>query len=98
MTNRDMLANDLNAICCELSETFCGNMSCTSCLSEGLAKAGYRKATDVAAEIFAEIERLLSANMSGEFRCDSVEWFDYYELHLAEDIAELKKKFTEDVE
>lgn len=60
-----------------------------------LYRNGYRKASDVAAEIFAEIELLLSANMSGEFRGDSVEWFDYYELHLAEDIAKLKKKFTE---
>ena len=59
MTERDRLANELNIICPELCETFCGNMSCTSCLSEGLAKAGYRKASDVAAEIFEEIENFI---------------------------------------
>ena len=41
---------------------------------------------------FAEIESKLQANMSGEFRGDSIEWFDYFDLHLAEDIAELKKE------
>lgn len=51
---------------------------------------------EVAREIFAEIEeRLLPSNTSGEYRGDSIEWFDYYDLHLAEDIAELKKKYTE---
>lgn len=49
---------------------------------------------EVAREIFKEIERLLSANQNGEFRGDSIEWFDYFDLHLAEDIAELKKKYT----
>lgn len=56
---------------------------------------GYRKASEVAEEIFAEIENKLQANMSGEFRGDSIEWFDYFDLHLAEDIAELKNKYTE---
>ena len=52
---------------------------------------------EVAREIFEEIEnRLLPSNTSGEFRGDSIEWFDYYDLHLAEDIAELKKKYTGD--
>lgn len=51
---------------------------------------------DVAREIFEEIEILLSANASGEFRGDSIEWFDYFDLHLAEDIAELKKKYMEE--
>lgn len=51
---------------------------------------------EYAREIFEEIEdRLLPSNMSGEFRGDSVEWFDYFDLHLAEDIAELKNKYTE---
>lgn len=51
---------------------------------------------EAAREIFKEIEnRLLPSNTSGEFRGDSVEWFDYYDLHLAEDIAELRKKYEE---
>ena len=53
--------------------------------------------SEVAREIFAEIEqKLLPSNTSGEFRGDSIEWFDYFDLHLAEDIAELKKKYTEE--
>ena len=51
--------------------------------------------SEVAREIFEEIEPLLSANMSGEYIDESNEWFDYFDLHLAEDIAELKKKYTE---
>lgn len=62
-------------------------------VADYLISKGYRKASEVAREIFAEIERLLFANQSGEFRGDSVEWFDYFDLHLAEDIAELKKKY-----
>ena len=53
----------------------------------------------VAREIFEEIEqRLLPSNMNGEFRGDSVEWFDYFDIHLAEDIAELKKKYESEGE
>lgn len=52
--------------------------------------------SEVAREIFEEIERLLSSNQSGEFRGDSIEWFDYYDLHLAECIAKLKKKYTKE--
>jgi hypothetical protein len=69
----------------------------TSCYSEAdedcLVKMLEKLASNMAREIFAEIEQLLSANMSGEFRGDSVEWFDYFDLHLSEDIAELKKKY-----
>ena len=69
--------------------------SCDECIAQTLYNAGYRKQSEVAREIFEEIEnRLLPSNTSGEYRGDSVEWFDYYDLHLAEDIAELKKKYT----
>lgn len=51
---------------------------------------------EAAREIFKEIEnRLLPSNASGEFIGVTNEWFDYYDLHLAEDIAELKKKYEE---
>jgi hypothetical protein len=50
---------------------------------------------EVAKQIFEEIENKLSANMSGECidSADTLKWFDYFEIHLAEDIAELKKKY-----
>lgn len=92
------IANDLNMHCCSLAEQFCGEMSCNSCITNYLYNAGYRKASEVAEEIFAEIEEKLSANLCGEFREDSIEWFDYYSLLLAEDIAELKKKYTDERE
>jgi hypothetical protein len=59
MTERDRLANELNIICPELCETFCGNISCASCITDGLKKVGYRRETDVAAEIFEEIESFI---------------------------------------
>lgn len=52
-------------------------------ISELLAKQGYRKASEVAEEIFAEIEYLIwqhDTHPAGE---------------LTEDVAELKKKYTE---
>ena len=58
-----------------------------------LPRADVAPKSEVAREFFEEIERVLPANMSGEFRGDSIEWFDYFDLHLAEDIAELKKKY-----
>jgi hypothetical protein len=49
---------------------------------------GYRKASDVAREIFEEIEETLAHHYE--------EWdFCYYDDYLGEDIAELKKKYTE---
>jgi hypothetical protein len=56
--------------------------------AESLYNAGYRKATEVAREIFAEIEGFLSEKKFGTF------YFNY----LNDLIAELKKKYTEDGE
>lgn len=65
--------------------------------AKGYLNRIYGIRADVAREIFEYIEeRLLPSNTSGEFRGDSIEWFDYYDLHLAEDIAELKKKYIEE--
>lgn len=65
--------------------------------AKGYLNRIYGIRADVAREIFEYIEeRLLPSNVSGEFRGDSIEWFDYYDLHLAEDIAELKKKYIEE--
>ena len=51
--------------------------------------------SEVAREIFEEIERLLSANQSGEFLGYRVAWFDYFDFNLAEDTSKLKKKYTD---
>lgn len=53
-----------------------------------LYNAGYRKASDVAEEIFAEIDKLLRQHRI-EFDMSCVDF--YFEKHY----AELKKKFTE---
>ena len=55
--------------------------------SKVLYAKGYRKASDVAAEIFAEIEKLLARYY--------VEWrFCRYDGYPIEGFAELKKKYT----
>ena len=50
--------------------------------------------SEVAREIFEEIELKLSANRSGELLSDG-KWFVCFDIQLAEEIAELKKKYTE---
>ena len=72
----------------DLCEIHCKGMKCATCdtgcefriEAEALYNAGYRKASDVAAEIFAEIEKLLIID---NFRliCNRI------------DFAELKKKW-----
>ena len=79
------IANDLNMHCVSLSEQFCGEMSCNACISNWLCNAGYRKASELAEEIFAEIEE------KGKVDEPIVE---YYILSYSE-LAELKKKYTE---
>lgn len=43
MTELDILASDINEHCADLSENYCGNTNCTSCLANALYNAGYRK-------------------------------------------------------
>ena len=58
-TDVDILANDLNQHCADLAETYCGDMNCLTCLAHALTNKGYRKASDVAREIFEEIDNML---------------------------------------
>ena len=51
---------------------------------------------EVAREIFEEIERLLSMHFCSCLPKDATEHYDYYEGDLADAVAELKKKYTED--
>ena len=56
---------------------------------------GYRKASDVAMEIFEEIERTLDNYHSACCPIGEIETYSYYEGDLGEAIAELKKKYTD---
>ena len=55
---------------------------------------GYRKQSEVAKEIFDEIERILSLNYCCCLPQGATEHYEYYEGNIAKDIAELKKKYT----
>ena len=62
-------------------------------VAEILVNAGYRKSTDLAREIFEEIERLFDLNaLQGDIFTGK-----YFDPELQDDIAELKKKYTEEV-
>jgi hypothetical protein len=60
MTNEkkqiEEMANDIAKICPDLVENCCGQVNCVTHLTLSLSKIGYRKASDVAREIFADIE------------------------------------------
>lgn len=55
-------------------------------IANRLYNAGYRKSTDVAEEIFAEIDKLLAVDRNGEATFD------------VRDLAELKKKYVKSEE
>ncbi len=73
-------------------------------LAEELIDKGYRKASDVAEEIFAEIDKRFEALLkfypcNGEFE-DAKRFVDFHWKHIRHSImcdydAELKKKYTE---
>lgn len=83
LTEVDILANDICQHCADLGENYCGDTHCVACLAHALTAKGYRKASDVAEEIFAEIEK------KGKVDEPIVE---YYILSYSE-LAELKKKY-----
>ena len=94
-------------------DNMCGSCdweTCNECLSEALYNAGYRKASEVAEEIFAEIEEML--NLQAKIVCETRDKYSetnepllsfiamldgrIYSLRVVEEhIAELKKKYTE---
>ena len=89
------IANDLNMHCVSLSEQFCGEMSCNACISNWLYNAGYRKSTDLAEEIFAEIGEELD-HWGALVEQDNSDYGELVELVLEDIIcviAELKKKY-----
>ena len=68
-------------------------------LEEVLKANGWCKASDLAEEIFAEIEKLLRENqftLIPPYRSEITDWKTVFRLKLAGDIAELKKNYTEE--
>ena len=73
--------------------------------AESIYNAGYRKASDVAREIFEEIDKRFEALLkfypcNGEFE-DAKRFVDFHWKHIRRSImcdydAELKKKYTEE--
>ena len=86
-TDVDILANDINQHCADLAENYCGDTHCVSCLAHALTEKGYRKQSEVAEEIFGEIE----------FEIHQLD-FDREEtraIAIEGIIANAKKKYTE---
>jgi hypothetical protein len=85
-------------------------MSCNACISNWLYNAGYRKSTDLAEEIFAEMREelvrylMLNENIAIKCKEENGEWNEEYwkgKLSAFKQIrgfvdAELKKKYTQE--
>ena len=85
----------------EMAEAIFQNCNCGLFYSEAekiarfvIEEQGYRKQSEVANEIFDEIERILSLNYCCCLPQGATEHYEYYEGNIAKDIAELKKKYT----
>ena len=89
LTERDLFANDVKSCCEDLADTFCGDNSCVTCITDKLMNLGYRKASDVAREIFAEIDKALDNSVETERFKGS--WFNLHKF--MQRLAELKKKY-----
>ena len=64
--------------------------------ADSIYNADYRKQSEIVKEIFEEIERILSSNYCCCLPQGITEHYEYYEGDVAKDIAELKKKYTEE--
>ena len=83
------MANDLAKICPDLVENYCGQINCVTHLTLSLSKIGYRKASEVAREIFAEVDKLAYRYLNDA---------DYSGGDLIYDLTELKKKYESEGE
>lgn len=77
---------------CEYESKTCGLYQTL----ENLHNAGYRKASEVAEEIFAEIENILDRHSISYLKVGQICGEHYYDGVMQFDIAELKKKYTEE--
>ena len=97
LTEVDILANDLNQHCADLAENYCGGLTCLSCLAHALTEKGYRKSTELAEEIFAEIDEIIEKNRYKSYLPNSCLWsYSYLIGEIINGVAELKKKYTEE--
>lgn len=86
-SNRDKQISEMTKDICEIQ---CNGMKCAVCetgcdcrmQAEALYNAGYRKASEIAEEIFAEIEKICGTN-------------GFHFICTVEKFKELKKKYTE---
>ena len=75
--------------CCIVTATNqCHGDDCLDCGAETLYEKGYRKASDVAEEIFAEIEKVAEVGRI----------MNACAIISLDELAELKKKYTEEGE
>lgn len=86
----------------EMAEAIFHNCNCGLFFSEAekiarfvIEEQGYGKQSEVAKEIFEEIERTLDNYHSACCPIGEIETYSYYEGDLGEAIAELKKKYTD---
>ena len=86
----------------EMAEAIFHNCNCGLFFSEAekiarfvIEEQGYVKQSEVAKEIFEEIERTLDNYHSACCPIGEIETYSYYEGDLGEAIAELKKKYTD---
>ena len=84
------MANDLAIICPDLVENSCGQINCVTHLTLSLSKIGYRKASDVAREIFEEIGKAHEDCIV--IGCNNVGILQAFKFEQR--LAELKKKYT----
>lgn len=91
------MANDLAKICPDLVENCCGQVNCVTHLTLSLSKMGYRKSTDVAREIFEEIEKTAKDAIRFCERYSVIPMLREAKVSCYKDllgyIAELKKKY-----
>ena len=78
----------------------CGNFNFTgdeisTMFAKALYNAGYRKESEVAREIFGEIEKILLDNHIGHYKTTKDTWTYNFNNEILTEIAELKKKYTE---
>ena len=64
-------------------------------LAISLYDAGYRKSTDLAREIFEEIEEIFRQHTDGGYYLNNAWIPEYLNPYTQDAVAELKKKYTE---
>jgi hypothetical protein len=94
----EQMANDLAQHCPDLVENCCGASSCVSCLTRFLFNANYRKASEVAKEIFGELEASLGIlSFPVVTAVGTVVTERAKGLHISsEDYETIKKRYTEE--